>query len=66
MRVLFTSVPAPSHVDPLLHLATACDAAGHHVTMATGPALTLVRAVSPEVRRRGPPPRPDAARSCRA
>jgi UDP:flavonoid glycosyltransferase YjiC (YdhE family) len=40
MRVLFTSVPAPSHVDPLLHLATAFDAAGHDVTMATGPALT--------------------------
>lgn len=39
MQVLFTSVPAPSHVDPLLHLATALDAAGHEVTFITGPAL---------------------------
>lgn len=38
MRVLFTSVPAPSHVDPLLHLACAV-AADHEVAIATGPAL---------------------------
>jgi UDP:flavonoid glycosyltransferase YjiC (YdhE family) len=39
MRVLFTSVPAPSHVDPLLHLGRALADRGHDVTMATGPQL---------------------------
>jgi len=39
MRVLFTSVPAPSHVDPLLRLGGALVAAGHEVTFATGPQL---------------------------
>lgn len=39
MRVLFTSVPAPSHIDPLLCLAHALDAAGHEVTFATGAGL---------------------------
>jgi UDP:flavonoid glycosyltransferase YjiC (YdhE family) len=38
VRVLFTSVPAPSHVDPLLQLASAV-AADHEVVVATGPAL---------------------------
>jgi UDP:flavonoid glycosyltransferase YjiC (YdhE family) len=45
MRVLFTSVPAPSHVEPLLHLARPL-AADHEVVFATGPALvpTIERA----------------------
>ena len=38
MRVLFTSVPAPSHIDPMLHLARALDV-DHEVVFATGPAL---------------------------
>jgi UDP:flavonoid glycosyltransferase YjiC (YdhE family) len=39
VRVLFTSVPAPSHIDPLLPLAHALGAADHEVAIATGPAL---------------------------
>jgi UDP:flavonoid glycosyltransferase YjiC (YdhE family) len=42
MRVLFTSVPAPSHIAPLLELAKAV-ALEHEVAVATGPAV--VRAV---------------------
>jgi UDP:flavonoid glycosyltransferase YjiC (YdhE family) len=39
VRVLFTSVPAPSHIDPLLPLAHALVAADHDVAVATGASL---------------------------
>jgi len=37
MRVLFVSSPGYGHVQPMLPLATACQAGGHQVLWATGP-----------------------------
>ena len=39
MRVLLTSLAVYSHVLPMVPLARALQAAGHQVTVATGPAL---------------------------
>jgi len=36
VRILFAAIPAYGHLFPLLPLATACAAAGHDVTVATG------------------------------
>jgi UDP:flavonoid glycosyltransferase YjiC (YdhE family) len=36
MRIVFASLPAYGHLYPMLPLAQACVAAGHHVTVATG------------------------------
>jgi UDP:flavonoid glycosyltransferase YjiC (YdhE family) len=39
MRVVFVSVPAAGHLDPMMPLARELAAAGHEVTVATGPDL---------------------------
>ncbi len=39
MRVVLASLPLPGHFYPLVPLARACRAAGHRVTVATGPSL---------------------------
>src|SRR5947208_1235957 len=41
MRVLVSAVPGYGHLQPLLPLATALQAAGHEVAIATGPELRL-------------------------
>jgi UDP:flavonoid glycosyltransferase YjiC (YdhE family) len=42
MKILFSATPAFGHVLPLLPLARAFQAGGHHVAFATGPGLALL------------------------